>query len=171
MLHQLLSATQERSGKTAQKKRMYVLNRLEKGLDWRRKAESLGFQVPEGVRGLGAIEGNQSHLFSDRMKDQALGQSLSKEMKDRGMSWTIKGAQRMGKAIELVIELVSNGELKQWCGNRLPDSRKPSLSFDLFQSKADWRSRASLPVLEGPHASRPWAKVMKNLTVPHYPLY
>jgi hypothetical protein len=154
MLHQLLSATQERSGKTAQKKRMYVLDRLEKGLDWRRRAESLGFQVPEGVRGLGSIEGNQSHLFSDRMKD-------------RGMSWTIKGAQHMGKAIELV----SNGELKQWCGNAPSHSIKPDISFDLFQSKADWGSRASLPVLEGPHASRPWAKVMKNLAMPHYPLY
>ena len=99
---------------------------------------------------MGAIEGNQSHLFSDRMKDQALGQSLSKEMKDRGMSWTIKGAQRIGKAIQLV----ANEELKQWCGARRPDSPKQSVSFDLFQSKADCGSRASLPALEGPHASR-----------------
>ncbi len=122
-------------------------------MDWRKKAESLGFQVPEGVRGLGAIEGNQSHLFSDRMKD-------------RGMSWTIKGAQRMGKAIQLV----ANGELKQWCGARRPDSPKQSVSFDMFQSKADCGSRASLPALEGPHASRLWVKVMKNFTMPAYPL-
>ena len=48
------------------------------------------------------MEGNQSHLFSDRMKD-------------RGMSWTVKGAQHMGKAtqkaIQKAIQLVANGEL------------------------------------------------------------
>ena len=98
----------ERDGKTAQKARKYVIDRLEKGVDWRIKVSG-DIQVPEGVRGLGAIEGNQAHLFSDRMKD-------------RGMNWTIKGAQRMGKAIQLV----ANKELKRWCGAR--DSDSPDVS-------------------------------------------
>ena len=76
----------EREGKTAEKSRNYVLNRLEKGADWREKAVEYeirkDFQIPEGARGLGAIEGNEAHLFADRMKD-------------RGMSWTIAGAQHM----------------------------------------------------------------------------
>ena len=88
----------ERPGKTAAKSRDYVLNRLEKGVDWRKKLEAiapeLASTVPDDARGLGAIEGNESNLFADRMKD-------------RGMSWTIRGAQHMGKAIELAF----NGEL------------------------------------------------------------
>ena len=75
-----------------------MLNRLEKGVDWRKKLEAiapeLAYTVPDDARGLGAIEGNESNLFADRMKD-------------RGMSWTIRGAQHMGKAIELAF----NGEL------------------------------------------------------------
>ena len=55
--------------------------------------------IPEDARGLGIMEGNQSHLFSDHMKD-------------RDMSWTVKDAQHMGKAIQLV----ANGELGKWCG-------------------------------------------------------
>ena len=89
---------EERDGKTAQKARKYVLDRLEKGVDWRKKVPK-GLQLPEVARGLGAIEGNESNLFSDRMKD-------------RGMSWTISGAQHMGKAIQLSF----NGELAKWCG-------------------------------------------------------
>ena len=80
---------EERDGKTAQKARKYVLDRLEKGVDWRKKVPK-GLQLPEVARGLGAIEGNESNLFSDRMKD-------------RGMSWTISGAQHMGKAIQLSV--------------------------------------------------------------------
>jgi len=57
----------------------YVLGCLEKGVDWRKKAESMGLEIPEEARGLGVIEGNQSNLFGDRMKD-------------RDMSWTIIGA-------------------------------------------------------------------------------
>ena len=49
-------------------------------MDWREKVVEYeireDFQIPEGARGLGAIEGNQSNLFSDRMKDL-------------GMSWSV----------------------------------------------------------------------------------
>lgn len=30
------------------------------------------FQIPEGARGLGAIESNEANLFVDRMKDHML---------------------------------------------------------------------------------------------------
>ena len=63
--------------------------------------------VPEGARGLGTMESNEDKLFADRMKNQALGQSLSKEMKNqalgqslskemkkRSISWTITGLSR-----------------------------------------------------------------------------
>jgi len=33
------------------------------------------FQIPEDARGLGAIEGNESNLFADRMKDRGMSHS------------------------------------------------------------------------------------------------
>lgn len=149
----------EREGKTAEKSRDYVLNRLEKGIDWREKVVEYeireDFQIPEGARGLGAIEGNEANLFADRMKD-------------RGMSWTIAGAQHMGKAIQLSF----NGELGKWCGSRLMDSQTPkkALSFDLFGQLDSRDKRTALPATQGPHASRQWVKALKKLSTPYYPL-
>ncbi len=167
-----LGTLKEREGKTAEKSRNYVLNRLEKGADWREKVVEYeireDFQIPEGARGLGAIEGNEANLFADRMKDEALGQSLSKEMKDRGMSWTIAGAQHMGKAIQLSF----NGELTKWCGGKLLDSQtsEKTLSFDMFDQLDSHDKRTALPATEGPHASRQWVKALKKLSTPYYPL-
>ena len=95
------------------------------------------------------MEGNESHLFSDRMKD-------------RGMSWTIKGAQHMGKAIQLV----ANGELGKWCGANPAESARQELSFDVFDSQYTTQNtaRGALPALNGAHASRPWAKAIRQLT-------
>ena len=147
----------ERTGKTAEKSRDYVLKRLKKGVDWRKKLEwidpALASEIPEDARGLGAMEGNISNLFADRMKD-------------RGMSWTIKGAQNMGKAIQLSF----NGDLGKWCGARPSDSGEHSgkqqerPSFSLLESQSDSRARAHLPALVGPHASRHWVTVLRNMT-------
>ena len=125
------------------------MKRLEKGVDWHRKV-SQGFQIPEGVRGLGAIEGNESNLFSDRMKD-------------RGMSWTISGAQNMGKAIQLSF----NGELAMWCGRSPKKTERESLSFRLFDELDSYKD--AIPALTGPHASRPWVKTLRRLSFPHCP--
>ena len=105
--------------------------------------------IPEDARGLGIMEGNQSHLFSDRMKD-------------RDMSWTVKDAQHMGKAIQLV----ANGELGKWCGANLTEADRQKLSFDAFDyQNGSWNTtRGGLPALNGPHASRPWAKAIRQLT-------
>ena len=146
-----LGEVKEREGKTAPKARSYVLKRLEKGADWRKKLEAMGLsdEIPDDARGLGAIEGNESNLFADRMKD-------------RGMSWTIPGAQHMGKAIQLAV----NGDLSNWCGRR-PDHSSSSemgrsnLSFDLFES----HNRTAIPALESPYASRPWGKAIRQMTM------
>ncbi len=148
-------ALREREGKTAQKARTYVLKRLDKGMDWRKKVEAMGIALPEGARGLGAIEGNVSNLFADRMKD-------------RGMSWTIPGAQHMGKAIQLAF----NGELHNWCGRKpwSSETRKRTLSFHLFDELDGYGRRTALPALTGPHASRPWVRVLKDMTSSYNPL-
>ncbi len=151
-----IGEAQEREGKAARKAREYVLKRIEKGVDWRKKGEAMGLEIPEGARGLGAIEGNVSNLFADRMKD-------------RGMSWTISGAHHMGKAIQLV----HNGDLRQWCGGKRPDGevRDAGLSFALFQELDSSGTRGGLPALEGPHASRPWVSVLRNMTQSGYRVY
>jgi len=138
----------EREGKTAQKSRDYISRHQTEGVDWRMKIGA-EFPIPEDARGLGTMEGNQSHLFSDRMKD-------------RGMSWTIKGAQHMGKAIQLV----ANGELGKWCGANPAESATQELSFHVLDSQYDTRNtaRGALPALNGAHASRPWAKAIRQLT-------
>jgi|GEM_PF-1437239 len=151
---QTLGEVKERDGKTAQKARSYVLKRLDKGVDWREKVEEIMRVSPDPeildildeARGLGAIEGNQANLFADRMKD-------------RGMSWTISGAQHMGKAIQLV----ANGDLSNWCGRKLSSSGKvrSNLSFDLFES----HNRTAIPALESPYASRPWGRAIRQMTM------
>ena len=107
-------------------------------MDWRKKVTSI--EIPEGARGLGTMEGNESNLFADRMKD-------------RGMSWTICGAQRMGKAIELA----RNGELSNWVGCRPTLDRRgeQTLSFDIFSYKDAYKEQASMPAFYGQYASRP----------------
>ena len=152
-IRQFLGDFQPRSGKTAEKERKHILKCLERGLDWRKKVEDTGLtsEILEGARGLGTMESNEDKLFADRMKK-------------RGMSWTIKGAQRMGKAIELAF----NEELAYWCGRKplVPEIQKDSLSFDLFDQKDGYGKRTALPATEGPHASRQWVDVIRDLTAP-----
>ena len=154
-VRQTLGEMKEREGKTAQKERKHVLKCLERGVDWRKQIEGtpLSFLVSEEARGLGAMESNEDKLFADRMKK-------------RGISWTIRGAQHMGKAIQLV----ANGELGNWCGRKPPDFREQEdrPSFDLFDSRDG--SVASVPALTGPHSARPWAQILRNLTTHQYPV-
>ncbi len=144
-----LGQLEERKGKTAQKERKHVLKCLDRGTDWRKQVEGTpySFLVSDQSRGLGTMESNEDKLFADRMKK-------------RGISWTISGAQHMGKAIQLV----ANGDLKDYCGRKPPDARENEarLSFDLFDSANG--TRASVPALNGPHAARPWVRGLRSLT-------
>ncbi len=147
----------EREGKTAQKERNHVLKCLDTGVDWRKQIEGtyLSFLVSDEARGLGAMESNEDKLFADRMKK-------------KGLSWTIAGARRMGKGIQLV----TNGELSSWCGRKPsePGIDKDPLSFDVFCYPPEYENSVSLPALAGPHSSRSWVKVLRNLTTQPYPL-
>ena len=79
------------------------------------------------------MESNEDKLFADRMKK-------------RGLSWTIRGAQRMGKAIELAF----NEELARWCGRKpsVPELQKDNLSFDMFDKLDGHGKRAALPATQ-----------------------
>jgi hypothetical protein len=74
------------------------------------------------------------------------------------MSWTTLGSQKMGKGIQLSY----NGEWRPWCSRNKPKPvlQKGFVSFDLFDEP--YRD-VSFPALEGSQASRPWAKVIREM--------
>jgi hypothetical protein len=141
---QLLESLKPREGSGVQKARQYVKRNLAKGQDWRTQSEMTG-------RGLGTMESNEDKLVANRMKK-------------RGLSWTIKGALRMNKAIQVA----ANGEIKLYCRRSTPARKRPSMrSFKYSQVRSDKSQKwleASLPALIGPHASRPWAKHLREMT-------
>lgn len=148
---QKMDESKKRESKRAETQRQHVQKRICDGADWREKAKGV-VKVPVGARGLGAMESNEDKLFADRMKK-------------RSLSWTKSGARLMGKAIELSF----NGELRRHCGRRMTDAgRDMSLSFDLFETQARYGKGVSIPAFEGPHASRPWVRVLRDLVTPDY---
>lgn len=104
----------------------------------------------DGLRGIGAIEGNVDKLIATRMKK-------------RGMSWTKDGGNRMAR----LINLRERGQLHSWI-NHSPDKPKsrstPEKRIQLRQRLLNKDSgawlEANLPALYGPHANRPWARVL-----------
>ena len=140
---------------TANRDRRYVESNLLDGMDWRNRVAN----APPGARSLGTMESNGDKLTANRMKK-------------RGMSWTIRGAQRMSK----VIQLERNGELSQYCGGRRRTSRLRTSPHSYSHRQAapktqtdDWL-QAHLPALSGPHSSRPWTHALRNLVHPPYRL-
>jgi hypothetical protein len=110
----------------------------------------------EEGRGLGTMEGNGAQL-------------LARRMKGKGMSWSESGASAMAK----VRELLTNGELKQWCGRqaacRSPGKKpafanRPAKKHERAQE--DWL-QARVPALHGPSASKPWARILRQMIHPH----
>ena len=69
----------------------------------------------------------------------------------------------MGKAIQLSF----NGELVKWCGRSPQKDGSESLSFSLFDELVSGTS--VMPALVGPHASRHWVKVLRDISFPHRP--
>jgi len=108
----------------------------------------------DGLRGLGAIEGNVDKLVANRMKK-------------RGMSWTIKGARRMTR----LVNLREMGELHAWVTHqdRQSDNKPSRQSRQISIPKPNagmtqqvWLE-AGLPALSGPHQNRPWVQALRAL--------
>ncbi|MED4322023.1 ISLre2 family transposase, partial [Weizmannia sp. CD-2023] len=83
--------TDEKSLKKVKEFRSYILKNWDRIFDWRDKVEN----VPEGARGLGAMESNQRHI--------------SFRMKKRGMHWSKAGAEAMVKVKQGIL----NGTLRE----------------------------------------------------------
>lgn len=134
--------------KTAVRDRRYVESNVNVGMDWRNRVRG----VPSDARALGTMESNGDKLTANRMKK-------------RGMSWTIDGANRMAK----VIQLSRNGELERFCvRGRADETRKEKMRPSASKRPAsggpvsDW-TQASVPALSGPHSSRPWTHGLRRL--------
>jgi hypothetical protein len=125
--------------------RGYLLNNSVGLRDYRLEVEY------DGLRGLGAIEGNVDKLIANRMKK-------------RGMSWTKRGGNRMAR----LINLREMGELHSWINHR-PDKPKsispPEKEIQIRQCSTSedngvWLE-VGLPALYGPHANDPWAQALR----------
>jgi len=107
----------------------------------------------DGLRGLGAIEGNVDKLVANRMKK-------------RGMSWTIKGAQRMARLISLrqMGQLHSRITHKDKSRDRqLPGTEVNKKRTNRKRDAGAWLE-SGLPALYGPHQNRYWVQVLHALT-------
>ena len=144
----LMSAAEAVEGKTAIRNRLYIESNISSGVDWRNRVPN----APPDARGLGTMESNGDKLTANRMKK-------------RGMSWTIRGAHRMAK----VIQLKRNGELSDFCrrqrrwGRRESELSAHRHSGTMLKTRvSDW-AEASVPALSGPHNSRPWTHSLRRL--------
>ncbi len=147
----LMSSAPPCETKTEGSQRKYVESNVSAGVDWRNRVCGVG----SDARSLGTMESNGDKTVANRMKK-------------RGMSWTICGARRMVKAIQLE----RNGELSRFC-RKCPDwSQKsfepgsrpsPKTPTRRKTGASDWAG-ATVPALSGPHSSRPWTQTLRNIT-------
>ena len=144
----LMSAAVPAETATASRDREYLESNISNGVDRRNRVPN----APSDARSLGTIQSNGDKLIANRMKK-------------RGISWTIRGANRMAKTIQLS----RNGELARFCHRRSVHDpvrgRQCLLPRDGSTSRtraSDWAD-ASAPALNGPHSSPPWATELRRL--------
>jgi hypothetical protein len=144
--------------KTAKGKWALELKRLEhylvanaSGLKGYRCETKIGRDI---IRRTGAMEGNVDKLIARRMKNQ-------------GMSWSPKGIRSM-----LVIRFkVLEKTLEKSLHRNIPKTHIPPLGKKSVTRIIDKVIKGNyfeyfnvgLPALSGPHASRPWVKILKSL--------
>jgi len=109
----------------------------------------------KGLRRTGAMEGNVDKLVARRMKNQ-------------GMSWTMKGIQRLLCVRFLILEKKLTGWLVK---ENAPEHRvniprkkmRHIVNHLSLQQPHDWL-QANIPALHGPHANHPWVRVLKTIS-------
>jgi hypothetical protein len=90
---------------------------------------------------------------------------IANRLKKRGMSWTIKGAQRMSR----LISLRKMGKLHSWITHKdKVDTQPPKEGIrkktpSPGKDDGEWL-KVGLPALHGPHQNRPWAQILRALT-------
>jgi hypothetical protein len=150
LLRQAQEGARGESAKQIAQVRGYLLNNSPGLRDYRLEVGS------DGLRGLGAIEGNVDKLVANRMKK-------------RGMSWTKRGGNRMAR----LVNLREMGQLHLWINRRAKGDKAQGLpaSVKVMAEKEKCNNgdggawlKAELPALYSPQASRPWAQVLRAIT-------
>ncbi len=107
----------------------------------------------EALRGMGAMEGNVDKLIACRMKR-------------RGMSWTLQGADRMAR----LLELRRDGRLEEWIRPKHHAQTQVQVVAEAPVQRAKSRRTAgesslacSMPALDGPHHNRPWVRALNTI--------
>ena len=74
----------------------------------------------------------------------------------------------MGKAIQLV----SNGELMDFCGRKIAQGSAvvDKFSFDLFFHAPEYEHSVSMPVFGSSHSTRPYVRALRDLAKNDYPI-
>ena len=114
---------------------------------------------PEGctLRRTGAMEGNIDKLIVRRMKNQ-------------GMSWTVRGIRRLLCVRFLILEKKLTGWLEienhpsKLTRMTLPKKNRRRIVTKLSMQEPDEWIKGHMPALYGPHASRPWVKMLKSFS-------
>lgn len=118
------------------------INRVKRYL--KNNADGLG----EGPS-LGAIESNVDKLVANRMKK-------------RGMAWTTTGARRMLKLLEKKAQSNWADLFSLAPRVQIPQKERSQVIETLTSDPATWLS-AHIAAFDGPHAGRPWVKVLREI--------
>lgn len=118
------------------------INRVKRYL--KNNADGLG----EGPS-LGAIESNVDKLVANRMKK-------------RGMAWTTTGAKRMLKLLEKRAQSNWDDLFSFAPRVRIPQKERSQVIETLTSDPGTWLS-AHIAAFDGPHAGRPWVKVLREI--------
>ncbi len=136
------------------KLKKYLLNNWDALLDYRER----DLDLPENVRGMGAMESNIDKIIADRFKK-------------KGMRWTRKGARNLLK----VIIAKENGKLEEkieqqnWYFQEKSEEEYEKVKRKLKQKKQEPVKEGRLPAIEGPHAGKDWVKALKKIADPIIP--
>lgn len=161
LIEHLKKAKSYRKRKKDQKKvdglKKYLLNNWEGLKDYREQ----DLDLPDNVRGMGAMESNIDKVLANRFKKQ-------------GMRWSKDGARNLAK----IIIADRNNELEEKMAQMNWDFEKKKIeqSYHTVKKKVSKDEsevlKVNIPALEGPESGSDWTKIFKNISDPimHNPI-
>jgi len=116
--------------------------------------EDRGIDVPDKMRGMGAIESNVDKILVIRVKNQ-------------GMSWSIEGLKNLAALIiaDRNNELEFKINKRDWEFKELPEIKEGNRSLQTKPSRDETEVlKAGLPALEGPMSGEDWTEILRILS-------
>jgi len=153
-LNRIIGQTKNTKKRKAIKDLRAYIEQNKKGINPIRHIEDKSLR--ERIKGTGAMESNVDKFIAHRFKK-------------RGMSWSVKGALGLLK----VKETIANGEWDLWWSDKRDEKIEINTEpLKQLTAKNFWKKNernvphlveATIPALEGPDQSEPWARVLKQL--------